>query len=98
MTTGAFNDAGGDGNPRGQRLVVLEIGRVVEEIVGTVVHGLPLRRGHLSKRGTAAHARCDQTGLPAQNLQQVRSHPAILLWLLVREKGTRRLPHILRYM
>src|ERR1700674_1357195 len=28
----------------------------------------------------------------------MRSHPAILLWLLVREKGTRRLPHILRYM
>src|SRR5262249_50315560 len=41
MTTGAFNDAGGDGNPLGQRLVVLKIRRVVEEIVGTVVHTLP---------------------------------------------------------
>src|SRR5437667_10367819 len=98
MTTGAFNDAGGDGNPLGQRLVVLETGRVVEEIVRTCVHGLPFRRGHGPERGTAAHARRHQAGLPAQNLQQVRTRPAILLWLLAWEKGPRRLPDILRHM
>src|SRR5437016_4714952 len=67
MTTGAFNDPGGDGNPRSERLVVLQIGRVVEEIVCTFVHGLPFRRGQGPERGTAAHARGHQAGLPAQD-------------------------------
>src|SRR5258708_5052728 len=98
MTTGAFNDPSGDGNPLGQRLVVLKIRRVVQEIVGTVVHRLPLCRGHLPERGTAPHARRDQTGLPAQNFQQAPSRPAIWFDLLVGEKGPRRLPHILRHM
>src|SRR5229473_6292059 len=98
MTTGAFNDPSGDGNPLGQRLVVLKIRRVVKEIVGTVVHRLPLCRGHLPERGTAPHARRDQTGLPAQNFQQAPSRPAIWFDLLVGEKGPRRLPHILRHM
>src|SRR6266478_4644120 len=86
MTTGAFNDPSGDGNPLGQRLVVLKIRRVVQEIVGTVVHRLPLCRGHLPERGTAPHARLDQTGLPAQNFQQAPSRPAIWFDLLVGEK------------
>src|SRR6266704_1515117 len=98
MTTGAFHDPSGDGNPLGQRLVVLKIRRVVKEIVGTVVHRLPLCRGHLPERGTAPHARRDQTGLPAQNFQQTPSRPAIWFDLLVGEKGPRRLPHILRHM
>src|SRR6266705_2589048 len=98
MTTGAFDDPGSDGNPFGQRLVVLKIRRVVEEIVGTFVHRLPLRRSHLPQRGTAAHARRDQTGFPAQDLPQVRSRPAIWFEFLAGEKGPRRLPHILRDM
>src|SRR5947207_14273025 len=98
MTTGAFHDPSGDGNPLGQRLVVLKIRRVVKEIVGTVVHRLPLCRGHLPERGTAPHAHCNQTGLPAQNFQQAPSRPAIWFDLLVGEKGPRRLPHILRHM
>src|SRR2546426_7414822 len=98
MTTGAFNDPSGDGNPLGQRLVVLKIRRVVQEIVGTVVHRLLLFRGHLPERGTAPKARRDQTGLPAQNFQQAPSRPAIWFDLLVGEKGPRRLPHILRHM
>src|SRR5712672_2520279 len=87
MTTGAFNDPSGDGNPLGQRLVVLKIRRVVKEIVGTVVHRLPLCRGQLPERGTAPHARRDQTGLPAQNFQQAPSRPAIWFDLLVGEKA-----------
>src|ERR1700683_4700402 len=98
MTTGAFNDPSGDGNPLGQRLVVLKIRRVVKEIVGTVVHRLPLCRSHLSERGTAAHAGSHQTGLPTQNFQHAPSRPAICFQLLVWEKGPRRLPHILRHM
>ena len=40
----------------------------------------------------------DQALLPAQDLQQVGSHPVILFWRIMGEKGQRRLPDILRHM
>jgi hypothetical protein len=45
MTTGAFNDPGGDGQAVSQRLVAIEIGRVLKEIVGTGIDRLTLRSG-----------------------------------------------------
>ena len=69
----------------------------IEQKIGTLIHGLPLR-AHLPQRGTAAHTCRHPAGLPAQNLQQVFSRPAVLFRLLVGEQGTRRLPDILRHM
>jgi len=98
MTTGAFDDPTGNGDAFGQRLVIVEVGRVVEEIVRTVIHGPPIRGGYGPARGTPADARRDSARLPAQDLQQVRSDPAILFLLVVGNEGQRRFPDILRHM
>ena len=44
-----------------------------------------------------ADARRDSARLPAQDLQQVRSDPAILFLLVVGNEGQRRFPDILRH-
>ena len=97
MTTGAFDDPTGNGDAFGQRLVIVEVGRVVEEIVRTVIHGPPISGGYGPARGTPADARRDSARLPAQDLQQVRSDPAILFFLVVGNEGQRRFPDILRH-
>ena len=97
MTAGAFNDAARDGDTVGERLVVLEIRRIVEEIIRTVIHRLPIGGGHLPARGTPADAPCNQAGLASQNLQQMLADPAIL-GLVSGEEGQRRLPDLLRHM
>src|SRR5215469_17417698 len=98
MATSAFDYPGGDGEARSQGLVVVQIGRVSEQIVGTLVRRLPLLRLHPPQRGAAAYAGSYPTRLSSQKLQQVGSHPTILFPLLAREKGLGRLPDILRHM
>ncbi len=98
MTTGTFNDTSSDGHAVSQCLVVLQIRRVIKEVIGTVVNRLSLRSGHGSQRGTAADARRHPARLAAQDLQQVRSHPTILFDLVFRNECLCCFPNILRYM
>jgi hypothetical protein len=71
MLAGAFDDPAGDGKALGQGVVVPEIGRVVEEIVGAVIDGLPIGGGHRAARGAPAHPGGDHARLAPEDRQQV---------------------------
>ncbi len=72
--------------------------RVIEQIVRTGVHGLPIGGGHGPTRGTPADARGDRTRLAPQNLQQVRPDPPISVHEILGNEGQRGVPDVLRHM
>ena len=76
---GAFDDARADGQTRRQVLVVAQIARVVEQVVGAGVHRLAVLVRQFPLGGATAHATGDLTGVaPQDSLQPLWSYPGLV--------------------
>ena len=62
--------AGSDRESSGEALVVVQIRGVIEQIVSTLIHILPIVGRQLSSGGATSYPRRHQAGLTAQDAKQ----------------------------
>ena len=70
VAAGAFDHAGSDRESSGEALVVVQIRGVIEQIVSTLIHILPIVGRQLSSGGATSYPRRHQAGLTAQDAKQ----------------------------
>jgi hypothetical protein len=84
-----------DGDAGRQRQVVVEVGTVLEQVVGAVVGGRTRLAGQAAQRGASADASGDVAGFAAQDLEQARRDPLLGVGCSLVVEAVRRGPQVL---
>jgi hypothetical protein len=95
VPTGTLDDSRGDGQSLGKVAIIVQVGRMVEQVARANIYRLACLGEKISPCGAATHAACYQAGLSSQDFKEAMPDPVFQLRTGCRVKRPASIPKVL---